>query len=150
MKLRRTYSIATMLAVLVGAGATAGRAGISVSDQSVLRARYVEKVLVFHHCYRMIDRLEVLEDGTVKGNVPPGYWAVDGAFQVKTLTFGEDRVSLKGIKLWADLKNDGKLHFFPASAALKGKGGYPEGLEVSFRTGAEVETATQFVAIERL
>ena len=144
MKLRQAYSIATVFAVLLGA--TAARAGISESEQSVLRAKYVEKVLIFHSCYRVIDKLEVLENGTVKGKAQPGYWAMDGAFQVKTLSFGKDRVSLKGTKLWADIKNDGTLHYFPASAALKGKGDYPGELEVMFRTGVEAESAAEFAA----
>jgi hypothetical protein len=146
MKLRQAYSIAIVIGVLFGAAATAARARIFESDQSVLRAQYVEKVLIFRNCYRMIDKLEVLEDGTVKGKAQPGYWAVDGAFQVKTLTFGNDRVSLTGIKLWTDIQKDGVLHYFPASAALNGKGDYPSGLEVIFRTGVEVETAAQFTA----
>ena len=149
MKLRRTYSIATVVAILLGAAAA--RAGISGPEQSAVRAKYVEKVLIFRSCYRVIDKLEVLEDGAMKGKAQPGYWAMDGAFQVKTLTFGKDRVSLKGIKLWADIKNDGELHYFPASAALGGKGDYPAGLEVIFGAGAEVETAAQFVArVERV
>jgi hypothetical protein len=144
MKLRRTYSIATVVAILLGAAAA--RAGISGPEQSAVRAKYVEKVLIFRSCYRVIDKLEVLEDGTTKGKTQPGYWAMDGAFQVKTLSFGKDRVSLKGSKLWADIRKDGGLHYFPASAALKGKADYPAELEVIFRTGAEVETAAQFAA----
>jgi len=146
MKLRRTYSIATLVAVLLGAAATTARAGISESEQSAIRAKYAEKVLVFRNCYRLVKRVEVLEDGTVKGKAKPGYWSMDGAFQVKALLFEKDRVTLKGRKLWADIRQDGRLHYIPAALVLKGRGEYPEGLEVAFRTGSEAETASQFAA----
>ncbi len=146
MKLRRIYFGALILAVLSGVGASAARAGISASDQSAIRTRYMEKVLVFHKCYRMVDKIEIEEDGSVKGNPPAGFWEVDGAFQVKSVIFGKDRVALKGMKLWADIKGDGTLHYFPVKAALSGLGGYPEELEVTVRTGTEAETVDHFVA----
>jgi protein TonB len=94
----------------------------------------------------MVSQYDVHEDGTVLGDTQPGYWSVDGAAQVKDIEFLKDRVTFKCIKLWADIKGDGHLHFFPASVALKDKGvDYPQTTDIIFRTSQENVAAAEIV-----
>jgi len=121
---------------LLGGLALAVGAELPATDQEALRKQYVNKVLIFRKSYRMLDRLEVKADGTVAGKPRPGYWTMDGACQVKDLEFRKDAVILKCTKLGANVKDDGQLHYFPVSAALKGKTDYPEKMDVVFRTAS--------------
>ena len=123
--------------------ALAVRAEISAADQQALQSQYVNKVLIFRKSYRILERLEVKVDGTLPGNLRPGFWSMDGACQVKDLDFRKDAVTFKCTKLWANVQDDGQLHYFPASAALKGKTDYPEKVEVVFRTNPAGETVAQ-------
>jgi hypothetical protein len=143
MKRHLAYFFASITAVLLSGAALAVRAEISATDQQALQSQYVNKVLMFRKSYRILDRLEVKVDGTVPGNLRPGFWSMDGACQVKELDFRKDAVIFKCAKLWANVKDDGQLHYFPASAALKGKTDYPEKVEVVFRTNPAGETVAQ-------
>jgi hypothetical protein len=143
MKKIQAYLIAGATAVLLGCGAVAVRAEITPADQEALRTQYGGKVLIFRKSYRMIDRLEVNADGTIKGNHEPGYWSVDGAVQVKDVEVKKESVTFKCLKLWAHLKDDGQLHYFPVAAALKGKGDYPENAAITFRTNGPSESLDQ-------
>jgi hypothetical protein len=128
----------SILSAIVLSGAAGLGANVSTEDQQALRTQYVGKVLIFRKCMRMATTYDVQEDGTLKGDSRPGFWSVDGVVQVKDLEFRKDRVTFKCAKLWANIKNDGQLHFFPASAALKGKyRDYSETADVIFRTGQE-------------
>lgn len=80
----------------------------------------------------------------VWGQLQPGYWSVDGACQVKELEFHKDAVIFKCAKLWANVKDDNQLHYFPASVALKGKAHYPEAVEIVFHTQGGEESLAQF------
>jgi hypothetical protein len=137
------YISAGVLAALLSGAAGVARAEVAETEQQTLRTQYVGKVLLFRTCYRMANHLEVAEDGAVKGSNRPGVWSVDGAVQVKDMEFGKDRVTLKCTKLWADIKDDGQLHYFPVSAALKGKADYPENADVVFRTKKDAESAEE-------
>jgi hypothetical protein len=145
------YSIClftAIVAVLVSGAPVVVRAEFSEGDQQAFRTQYVGKVLIFRKSFRMTSQLEIGEDGSVKGDHSPGFWATDGAVQVKDVEFRKDRVTFKCAKLWADIKDDGQLHFFPVSAALKGKTDYPENAEISFRMkkqGASAEELKQRV-----
>ena len=67
----------------------------------------------------------------------------------KDIEFRKDHVTFKCIKLWANIKDDGQLHFFPASAALKGTSlDYPQTTDIILRTSQENVAAAQIV--ERL
>jgi hypothetical protein len=136
------YCLGGVLTLLGGLALAAG-AEFPATDQEALRKQYVDKVLIFRKSYRMLDRLEVKADGTVAGKPRPGYWSMDGACQVKDLEFRKDAVILKCTKLWANVKDDGQLHYFPVSAALKGKTDYPEKMDVVFRTAAVGESVAQ-------
>ena len=131
-------------AILLLGGAAALRAQVSASDQTALRTQYAKKVLIFRKSYRTLDRLEVNSDGRVAGDPQPGFWSMDGACQVKDLDFGKDRVTVKCAKLWANVKDDGRLHYFPASAALKGKSDYPQNIDVVFRVANAELSASDF------
>ncbi len=131
-------------AMLLLNGVVTVRAEVSEADQVVLRAQYVKKVLIFRKSFRGLDHLEVNEDGSVAGNAKPGFWSMDGACQVQDVAFRPDRVTVKCAKLWANVKADGQLHYFPASAALKGKSDYPESIDVVFRTGKSAMSAGDF------
>ena len=121
-------------------------AAVTDADQQSLHSQYVGKVLIFRKCARMVGKYDVQEDGTVTGNYQPGYWAMDGAAQVKDIDFAKDRVTFKCAKLWANIRNDGNLHYFPAAAALKGKSGdYPLTTDIIFRTGSENVSAADIV-----
>lgn len=137
------YCLGGALTLLLGGFALAVGAEFPTTDQEALRTQYVNKVLIFRKSYRMLDRLEVKADGTVAGKPRSGYWSMDGACQVKGLEFRKDAVILKCTKLWANLKDDGQLHYFPVSAALKGKTDYPEKMDVVFRTAAAGESVAQ-------
>ncbi|MGD0922081.1 MAG: energy transducer TonB [Terriglobia bacterium] len=141
MKRLVAYFFASITALLLSGVAL--RAEISAADQQALQSQYVNKVLIFRKSYRILDRLEVKVDGTVPGNLRPGLWSMDGACQVKELDFRKDAVTFKCAKLWANVQDDGQLHYFPASAALKGKTNYPEKVEVVFRTDPAGETVAQ-------
>ena len=142
MRTKAVWFLASTM-VLLGGAAIALRAEISPADQQTLKSQYAGKVLMFRKSYRMINKLEVNTDGTVEGDHKPGYWAVDGTVQVKTMEFHKDRITFKCAKLWADIKNDGGLHYFPASAALKGKIGYPAEAEIAFRTNGKDDSLEQ-------
>jgi len=136
-------------AVLLLSGAATLRAAVSDADQQSLRSKYVGKILVFRKCARMVSQYDVQEDGTVKGDAQPGFWSVDGAAQVKDIEFRKERVTFKCLKLWANIKDDGQLHYFPVTAALKERGGdYPQSTDVVLRTGHENVAATEIT--ERL
>lgn len=137
------YRFAVAIAVLLNLAMAAARAEVSEADQQALRTQYAAKVLVFRKSHRMTNQLEIDKDGTVKGNHHPGYWTVDGAVQVKDLDFRKDRVTFKCAKLWANIKDDGQLHFFPVAAALKGKTDYPENAEITFHTKKEAVSAEE-------
>lgn len=140
--------IAAVGVVMLSGVVISVRAAVSETNQQTLKTQYVGKVLVFRKLYRMANQLEYAEDGTLKGNHRAGYWATDGAVQVKDLDFKKDRLVFKCTKLWAAIKDDGQLHFFPASVMLKGKTDYPENEDITFRTGEDaitVETVTQWV-----
>jgi len=118
------------------------QAAVTATDQQSLHSQYVGKVLVFRKFGRMVGRYEVQEDGTIKGNEKQGFWSVDGAAQVKDIEFRKDRVTFKCTRLWADIQSDGKLHYFPATAALKGKTvNYPINTDIILRTSAESVSA---------
>jgi hypothetical protein len=135
--------LASITALLVsGAGFTLS-AEVSATEQGTLRGQYANKVLIFRQSYRHLDRLEVKADGSLPGNLRPGFWAMDGACQVNELDFRKDAVVFKCSKLWANIKDDGRLHYFPVSAALKGKTDYPEKMEIVFRISPDGETAAQ-------
>jgi hypothetical protein len=135
--------LASITALLVsGAGFTLS-AEVSATEQETLRGQYANKVLIFRRSYRHLDRLEVKADGSLPGNLRPGFWAMDGACQVNELDFRKDAVVFKCSKLWANIKDDGRLHYFPVSAALKGKTDYPEKMEIVFRISPDGETAAQ-------
>ncbi len=145
MKISRLFYLAMAAGFLLN-GATAVRATVTEADQQSLHSQYVGKVLMFRKYARMVSQYDVQEDGTVAGNARPGFWAVDGAAQVKGIEFFKDRVTFKCIKLWADIKGDGKLHFFPASVALKGKDvDYPQTTDIIFRTSRENVAAAEIV-----
>lgn len=134
-----------LLAVLVvWAFAPAAHAAFSAADEQMLSTQYSKKVLVFRTFYRYSDRLDVNPDGTIKGKYKQGYWSVDGNVQVQSVDFSKDRVSFKCAKLWADERNDGGLHFFPASAALKGKSDYSESATISFKLDGTNSTPEAF------
>ena len=143
MKRFVAYFFASLTALLLSGAALAVRAEISAVDQQALQSQYVNKVLIFRKSYRILERLEVKVDGTLPGNLRPGFWSMDGACQVKELDFRKDAVTFKCTKLWADVQADGQLHYFPASAVLKGKTDYPEKMEVVFRTNPAGETVAQ-------
>jgi hypothetical protein len=140
MRRLRVLVFAAISTLLLLGAAVVALAEVSAADQQVLRTEYVGKVLIFRKSMRMASNLEYAADGTLKGNHEPGFWTVDGAVQVKDINFGKDHVTLKCVKLWANIKPDGQLHYFPASAALKGKSGngYPEAVNITLR----VEKAT--------
>jgi protein TonB len=122
------------------------RAEFSAAEEEAFRTRYLNKVWVFRTNYRMVSRLEINADGTVAGNHKPGYWAMDGACQVKSVAFQKERVAVQCTKLWANIMDDGKLHYFPATIALKGRGGYPDKVELVFKTeGGSVAQLIQAV-----
>jgi hypothetical protein len=131
-------------AVLLLGGAVALPAGLSEAAQTALRAEYAKKVLIFRKSYRLLSRLEVNADGGVAGNLKPGFWSMDGACQVQDLEFRADRVTVRCAKLWANVKDDGQLHYFPASAALKGNTDYPQNIEVVFRLAKAEMSADKF------
>jgi Gram-negative bacterial TonB protein C-terminal len=132
---------------LLANGVAVVRAAVSDADQQSLHSQYVGKVLLFRKCGRMVNQYDVQEDGTVNGKAQPGFWSVDGAVQVKDIEFRKDRVTFKCIKLWANIKDDGQLHFFPASAALKGKSSdYPQTTDIIFRTSQGNVAAAEIVA----
>jgi hypothetical protein len=131
-------------AVLLLGGAAALRAEISQPDQTALHSEYANKVLIFRKSFRALDRLEVNRDGSVTGNPRPGFWTMDGACQVKDLEFRKDSVTIKCTRLWANIKDDGKLHYFPASVLLKGKSDYPEKIDIVFRTQKTEVSAAEF------
>jgi hypothetical protein len=137
MAKQKSWLIVLIAVLLLSDLAVVIRAGVSEPDQQALRSQYVGKVLIFRKSFRMAKRLDIAEDGTVTGGTAPGYWSVDGALQVKSLRFDKSVVTLEGAKLWANIQSDGRLHFFPASGVLKGKGGYPETEEVAFHTGRQ-------------
>jgi hypothetical protein len=141
MKKLRTYILLIIGTILLASGEWVARAEVSQTDQQTLKTQYMGKVLVFRKPYRMVTNLEVADDGTVKSGYRPGFWAVDGAVQVKDMDFKKDRVTFKCARLWANVKDDGQLHFFPASAALKGKSDYPENEDINFRTKKDVISA---------
>jgi hypothetical protein len=114
-------------------GAVALQAEVPEPDQTALRAEYVKKVLIFRKSYRTLTHLEVNADGSVAGNPQPGFWSMDGACQVQDLEFRHDRITVKCAKLWANVKDDGQLHYFPASVALKGNSDYPQEIDLVFR-----------------
>jgi hypothetical protein len=143
MKRLVAYFFASITALLLSGAALAVRAEISAADQQALQSQYVNKVLIFRKSYRILERLEVKVDGTLPGNLRPGFWSMDGACQVKDLDFRKDAVTFKCTKLWANVQDDGQLHYLPASAALKGKTDYPEKVEVVFRTNPAGETVAQ-------
>jgi hypothetical protein len=146
MRRSRTFILAAISAMLLGGGGAVARAEVSAADQQTVRTEYVGKPLIFRKSVRMADSLEYAPDGTLKGNHVPGLWTVDGAVQVKQIDFGRDHVTFKCTKLWANIKDDGQLHFFPAAAALKGKGkaAYPETVNVILRTQEEAVSAEEF------
>lgn len=141
---RITGSLLVGAAILLLGGAAALRAEVSEPDQTALRSQYVKKVLIFRKSYRARSRLEVNADGSVAGNLPPGFWSMDGACQVKDLEFRKDSVTVKCAKLWANIKDDSQLHYFPASAAVKGKSEYPENIDIVFRTAKTEVSAAHF------
>ena len=146
MKSSRLFFL-TLAAGLLMNGAAVVRAAVTGPDQQSLHSQYVGKVLVFRKSARMVSQYDFQEDGTLKGNAQPGLWAVDGVVQVKDIEFHKDRVTFKCVKLWADIKDDGQLHFFPASAALKGKSGnYPQTTDIIFRTSEENVAAAEIVS----
>jgi hypothetical protein len=139
--------------LLFGGAVVVVQAEVPTADQQTLRTEYVGKVLIFRKSVRMAGNLEYTSDGSLKGSHEPGFWTVDGAVQVKDINFGKDHVTLKCVKLWANIRPDGQLHYFPASAALKGKpdNGYPEATNVTFRiekatvSGEEIKQLVQKV-----
>jgi hypothetical protein len=146
MKKSSLLSLAVTAVLLLSGAAATLHAAVSEADQQSLRSQYVGKVLAFRKCARMVSQYDVQEDGTVKGNSQPGFWSVDGAAKVKDIEFRKDRVTFKCLKLWANIKDDGQLHYFPATAALKGKGrDYPETTDIVFRTGQENVAAPEIV-----
>jgi hypothetical protein len=130
-------------AVLLLTGAAALQAEVPEPDQSALRAEYTKKVLIFRKSYRALSHLEVNADGSVAGNPQPGLWSMDGACQVQDFEFHRDRVTLKCIKLWANVKDDRQLHYFPASVALKGNSDYPQEIDVVFRIEKKKELSAR-------
>ncbi len=139
----------TFATCLLVSGAAVVRAAVSAADQQSLHSQFVGKVLTFRKCARLVSQYDVQEDGTVKGNAQPGFWSVDGNALVKDIEFRKDHVTFKCVKLWANIKDDGQLHFFPASAALKGNSSdYPQNTDIIFRTSQENVAAAQIV--ERL
>ncbi len=124
--------------LLLSSWAVVIRAAVSEPDQAALRSQYVGKVLIFRKSFRMAKRLDIAQDGTITGGTAPGYWSVDGVLQVKDLQFDKALVTFDCAKLWANVKSDGQLHFFPAATALKGKGNYPATEEVAFHTADEM------------
>ncbi|HZP02060.1 MAG TPA: energy transducer TonB [Terriglobia bacterium] len=133
-----------LLGILFSSWPATVRAGFPEADQKALKAQYIGQVLIYRSSFRDTDSLEVAEDGSILGKHQPGYWAVDGALQVKDLNFGKDHVVFKCARLWANIKDDGQLHYFPASAALKGKKGYAEIAQIRFATKEEGETIASF------
>ncbi|MFZ0961087.1 MAG: energy transducer TonB [Terriglobia bacterium] len=145
MKIPRLFFLALATSLLVNSAAVV-KAAVSAADQQSLQSKYMNKVLFFRNCERMVSQYEVQEDDTVKGNAQPGYWSTDGAAQVKAIEFRKDRVTFKCIKLWANVKNDGQLHYFPASLALKGKAGsYPQTTDIIIHTSPENMKAVEIV-----
>jgi hypothetical protein len=144
MKKLTTYLLAGALVVLLAEAAVMAQAGILETDQQALRTQYIGKVLIFRSSSRLASTLELNEDGMLKGKHKPGYWTVDGAVQVKDVDFRKDRITFKCAKLWHNHKDDGQLHYFPASAALKGKTDYTENSEISFRTKGDGESLADF------
>lgn len=146
MKSSRLFFLTLATGLLMN-GAAVVRAAVTGPDQQSLHSQYVGKVLVFRKSARMVSQYDFQEDGTLKGNAQPGLWAVDGVVQVKDIEFHKDRVTFKCVKLWADIKDDGQLHFFPSSAALKGKSGnYPQTTDIIFRTSEENVAAAEIVS----
>jgi hypothetical protein len=142
MKKSSLLFLAAMAALLLSGVAPTLRAAVSEADQQSLRSQYVGKALVFRKCARLVSQYDVQEDGTVKGDFQPGYWSMDGAAQVKDIEFHKDHVAFKCLKLWANIVDDGKLHYFPASAALKDKDrSYPASVDIILRTSQEKVTA---------
>jgi protein TonB len=138
------WLLALAAALVLGGAAGVTRAAVSEADQQSLRTQYVGKVLIIRKCARLASQYDVQEDGTVKGDFQPGYWSVDGAVQVKDIEFHKDRVTFKCLKLWANVKDDGQLHYFPAASALKGKAGdYPQTTDIVFRTSPENVSAAE-------
>jgi|GEM_PF-2568265 len=139
--------LALAASLVLGGAAGVTRAAVSEADQQSLRTQYVGKVLIIRKCARVASQYDVQEDGTVKGDFQPGYWSVDGAVQVKDLEFHKDNVTFKCLKLWANIKDDGQLHYFPAATALKGKAGdYPQTTDIVFRTSRESLSAAEIAA----
>lgn len=144
MERSRRLFLALAAALVLGGAVGVARAAVSEAEQQSLRTQYVGKVLIIRKCARLASQYDVQEDGTVKGDFQPGYWSVDGAVQVKDLEFHKDNVTFKCLKLWANIKDDGQLHFFPAAAALKGKpGDYPQTTDIVFRTSQRSVTAAE-------
>lgn len=143
MKKLAAHFIAGVIALLLGGAALAVGAEFSTADQEALRSQYANKVLIFRKSYRFLDRLEVKADGSVPGKLRSGYWSMDGACQVKELEFRKDSVIFKCTKLWADVKDDGQLHYFPVSVALKGRTDYPKKMDIVFRAGPASESVAQ-------
>ncbi len=145
IKVRRCFLVLTAVLLLTEPAALL-RAAISEADQTAIKKQYVGKVMVFRKLYRLARRLDVAKDGAVSGGKGPGFWSVDGAIQVSDVIFDKKGVTIRGAKLWANIKNDGQLHFFPAAAALKDKKGYDLTTDVVFHTDAETATAEQIHA----
>ena len=145
--MRRLHALvlAAIGATLLSGAVITARAEVSEADQQTLRTEYVGKVLIFRKSVRMAANLEYAPDGTLKGDHEPGFWSVDGAVQAKDISFGKDQVTFKCTKLWANVKPDGQLHYFPASVALKGKSDdYPEAVNITFRTEKGAVSAAEF------
>lgn len=142
--MKRITGLLLVGAAMLLSGVVTVPAEVSEADQTALRAQYVKKVLVFRKSFRVLGRLDVNADGSVTGNPKPGFWSMDGACQVQDLEFRQDSITVKCAKLWANVKDDGQLHYFPASAALKGKTDYPQGVDVVFRTAKEEMSANNF------
>ena len=143
MTRQRICFLMLIAVVLLAQPAVVIRAEVSGPDQEALKSKYVNKVLIFRKGFRMVRHLDVAQDGTVTGGTAPGFWSVDGAVQVNALAFDKESVTFKCAKLWANIKKDGQLHFFPAEVALKGKSGYPANEEIVFHTSNEIVPADQ-------
>jgi len=151
MTKQRSYFLVLIAVLLLASPVTTVRAEVSGPDQKALKSQYLNQVLIFRKDFRMVKRLDIAQDGTVTGGKASGLWSVDGAIQVSTLAFDKKTVTVRGNKLWANIKNDGQLHFFPASVVLKGRQGYPVTVEIAFHTGSESVSAQQIrTSIERV
>jgi hypothetical protein len=142
--MKRIVGLFLLGAAMLLSGVVTAPAEVSEADQNALRAQYVKKVLIFRKSFRVLGRLEVNADGSVAGNPKPGFWSMDGACQAQALDFHEDRVTVKCAKLWANVKDDGQLHYFPASAALKGNTDYPQSIDVVIRIAKAEMSANNF------